>query len=80
MRLSFFHTQYRDSFVPVFVGNERKKFMVATGHMNHPLIVVLLETSAEEMGFEQSGALRVACEEVSFQRLLCLIEREAFHE
>jgi hypothetical protein len=66
-------------FVPVLVGKERKRFMVATGHMNHPLMAVLLETSAEEMGFQRSGALRVACDEVSFQRLLCLMEREAFN-
>jgi hypothetical protein len=64
----------------VLVGKERKRFMVATGHMNHPLMAVLLEiTSVEEMGFQRSGALRVACDELSFQRLLCLMEREAFN-
>ena len=47
--------------------------MVATGHMNHPLMAVLLETSAEELGFKQTEALRVLCDEVSFQRLLSLI-------
>jgi hypothetical protein len=69
-----------DSFVHVLVGNERNRFMVATGHMNHPLNAVLLQRSAEEMVFEQSGAPRVACDEVSFQRLLCSIERGFFHE
>jgi hypothetical protein len=53
--------------------------MVAIGHMNHPLMAVLLETSAEDLGFEQSGAMRVACDEVSFQRLLSVIRGQPFH-
>jgi hypothetical protein len=64
---------FGEGFVPVLVGKERKRFMVATGHMNHPLMAVLLETSAEELGFEQIGALRVVCDEESFQRLLSVI-------
>jgi hypothetical protein len=47
--------------------------MGATGHMNHPLMAVLLETSTDELGFEQNGALRVVCDEVKLQRLISVI-------
>jgi hypothetical protein len=65
-------------FVPLRVGKERELFMVATGHINHPLMAVLLDLSAEELGFQQIGVLRVECDVLSFQRILCLIERESF--
>nr|UXW62837.1 putative auxin-responsive protein SAUR71 [Pinus koraiensis] len=63
-------------FVPLRVGKERELFMVSTSHINHPLMAVLLDLSAEELGFEQIGALRVDCDVLSFQRMLFLIERE----
>ena len=63
-----------DGFVPLRVGKERELFMVATAHINHPLMAVLLDLSAEELGFQQLGALRVECDVLTFRRLLCLIQ------
>ena len=65
-------------FVPLRVGKERELFMVATSQINHPLMAVLLDLSAEELGFQQLGALRVECDVLTFQRLLCLIQTESF--
>lgn len=68
-----------EGFVPILVGKERKRFMVAVRDINHPLMATLLQISAES-GFEQSGAVRVVCDVVSFRRMLSLMESEPFNQ
>ncbi|KAL7251420.1 hypothetical protein ACSBR1_013288 [Camellia fascicularis] len=37
----------------VYVGKERRRFVVPTGFLSHPLFKMLLEKAYDEFGFEQ---------------------------
>ncbi|XP_043701918.1 auxin-responsive protein SAUR77 [Telopea speciosissima] len=55
----------------VFVGRSRKRYMISTKHLNHPLINALIEKSKEKPG---GGGISVKCEVVLFDHLLWMLE------
>ncbi|BBN13631.1 SAUR family protein [Marchantia polymorpha subsp. ruderalis] len=57
----------------VYVGRERKRFVISTHYLNHHLFKALLKRTEEEFGFEYRGGLHIACEAVLFEHLLWLI-------
>ncbi|GAB4854737.1 hypothetical protein Ancab_023323 [Ancistrocladus abbreviatus] len=56
--------------LPLFVGEEMRRFVVSTNLLNHPIFVTLLNKSAQEYGYEQKGVLHIPCNVVVFERVL----------
>ncbi|XP_042477612.1 auxin-responsive protein SAUR78 [Macadamia integrifolia] len=54
----------------VFVGSSRKRYMISSKHLNHPLINALIEKSKQKPG----GGISVKCEVVLFDHLLWMLE------
>ncbi|CAM6090032.1 unnamed protein product [Calypogeia fissa] len=60
-------------YLAVYVGNERKRFVISTKYLSHQLFKALLKKSEEEFGFDHQGGLTIACEPVLFEHLLWLL-------
>ncbi|KAF3626273.1 Auxin-responsive protein SAUR41 [Capsicum baccatum] len=56
--------------LPVYVGDEMERFIVSAELLNHPIFVELLNKSAQEYGYEQTGVLRIPCHVLIFERVL----------
>lgn len=61
-------------FLAVYVGEERRRFVVPTGYLTHPLFKMLLEKAYNEFGFEQRNGLVVPCSVNAFQEVLSAVE------
>ncbi|KAL2623012.1 hypothetical protein R1flu_003217 [Riccia fluitans] len=59
--------------LPVYVGSERKRFVISTKYLSHPLFKALLKRSEEEFGFNHQGGLAIACDPQMFEHLLWVI-------
>ncbi|KAI4318821.1 hypothetical protein MLD38_032486 [Melastoma candidum] len=57
-------------FFPLYVGEDRRRFVVPTEFLSHPLFRMLLEKAQEEFGFEQRRGLVVPCSVAAFQEAL----------
>ncbi|CAL5387395.1 unnamed protein product [Camellia sinensis] len=53
----------------VYVGEERRRFVVPIGFLSHPLFKMLLEKAYDEFGFEQRAGLVVPCSVAAFQEV-----------
>lgn len=62
-------------FVAVYAGEERRRFVVPTEYLSHPLFRMLLEKAYEEFGFDQSSVLAVPCSVSAFQEIVTAVER-----
>lgn len=60
-------------YLAVYVGTERKRFVINTEYLSHQLFKELLKKSEEEFGFDHQGGLTIACEPVVFEHLLWLL-------
>lgn len=58
----------------VYVGEERKRFVIPTVYLSHPIFLMLLDKAHEEYGFEQKEGLTVPCAVEIFEESLWLIE------
>ncbi|XVE63202.1 hypothetical protein DITRI_Ditri07aG0000700 [Diplodiscus trichospermus] len=56
--------------VPVYVGEEMKRFVVNAELLNHPVFIGLLNKSAQEYGYEQKGVLHIPCHVLVFERIM----------
>ncbi|PWA46991.1 SAUR-like auxin-responsive protein family [Artemisia annua] len=54
----------------LYIGEERRRFVVPMGYLSHPLFKMLLEKSSEEFGFGQKNGLVVPCSVNAFQEML----------
>ncbi|XP_076943085.1 auxin-induced protein 15A-like [Bidens hawaiensis] len=61
-------------FFTVYVGEERRRFVVPMGYLSHPLFKMLLEKSSEEFGFGQKNGLVVPCSVNAFQEVVSVVE------
>ncbi|XP_042059049.1 auxin-induced protein 6B-like [Salvia splendens] len=61
--------------VAVTVGPSRKRFVVRTAYLNHPVFKKLLVQAEEEYGFANSGPLAIPCEESLFEEILRYLAR-----
>lgn len=58
----------------VYVGPERRRFVISTKYLNHQLFKALLKKCEEEFGFHHQGGLSIAtCDPVLFEHLIWLI-------
>lgn len=61
-------------FLVMYVGDERRRFVIRAKTLNHATFRVLLEKSAAEFGYKHDGGLIIACDVAFFEHLLWLIE------
>ncbi|PKA49563.1 Auxin-induced protein 10A5 [Apostasia shenzhenica] len=61
--------------VPVYVGPERRRFVIPTKYLSLPVFKLLLEKAEEEFGFDHRGALTLPCEIETFKYILQVMER-----
>ncbi|GLT30678.1 hypothetical protein SLA2020_054690 [Shorea laevis] len=58
-------------FLAVYVGHQRKRFMVPISHLSHHAFQVLLGKAEEEFGFNHAmGGLTIPCEEETFLNVI----------
>ena len=61
--------------LPVYVGQDILiRFVIDASVLSHPLLAELLEASAHEFGYEHTGALRIPCDVLLFERILNRID------
>lgn len=58
----------------VYVGSEKKRFVVKTGHTNNPMFQRLLEEAACEYGFQRDGPILLPCKIDLFSRVMAEID------
>ncbi|CAK9179116.1 unnamed protein product [Ilex paraguariensis] len=61
-------------FLPSYVGEERRQFVVPTRYRFHPLLKIMLERPYDEFGFEQSNGLVVPFSVTAFQEVVNAVE------
>lgn len=54
---------------PVYVGEERRRFVVPLHFLQNPVFQKLLQSAEEEFGFEHKMGLIIPCEEAVFRSL-----------
>ncbi|KAK4594460.1 hypothetical protein RGQ29_018228 [Quercus rubra] len=59
----------------IFVGSTRKRYVISSKYLSHPLINALIDkTNKQKAGEENSNILVVKCEVVLFDHLLWMLE------
>ncbi|CAN0910051.1 Auxin-responsive protein SAUR50 [Linum grandiflorum] len=61
--------------VAVYVGATCRRFVVRATFLNHPIFNRVLAMAEEEYGFDNSGPLRIPCDEREFEEVLKLVSR-----
>lgn len=60
----------------VYVGHERRRFVIPIPYLTNSVFQALLAKSAEEFGFRCDGGLRIACAPDVFENLLWWLQQE----
>ncbi|KAK1263985.1 hypothetical protein QJS04_geneDACA008522 [Acorus gramineus] len=60
--------------LPLYVGEEQRRFIVPTSFLSHPLFKILLEMAYLEYGFDQESGLSVPCDVSVFEEVVGAIE------
>lgn len=66
----------RKGYVPIVVGNHEEvmeKILIPMKLIKHPYVITLLDFSANELGYNQEGTLRILCQVESFKRMIYII-------
>ena len=63
-------TDVPKGYFAVYVGENKKRFVIPVSYLNNPLFQDLLSLSEEEFGYDHSGGLRIPCNEDVFVDLL----------
>ncbi|KAL2622880.1 hypothetical protein R1flu_003085 [Riccia fluitans] len=58
----------------VYVGQERRRYIISTNFLSHSLFKELLRRSEEEFGFQYEGGLSIACDCYLFENVLWMIK------
>ncbi|CAK9143537.1 unnamed protein product [Ilex paraguariensis] len=61
-------------FLAIYVGEERRGFVVPTRYLAHPLFKIMLEKAYDEFGFKQSDELVVPFSVTTFQEVVNAVE------
>ncbi|XP_024968447.1 auxin-induced protein 15A-like [Cynara cardunculus var. scolymus] len=61
-------------FFTVYIGEERRRFVIPMSYLSHPLFKMMLEKSSEEFGFNQKNGLVVPCSVNAFQEVVSVVE------
>ncbi|KAJ8564514.1 hypothetical protein K7X08_000974 [Anisodus acutangulus] len=60
----------------VYVGHERRRFVIPTRFLYLPVFISLLDKAEEEFGFQPSGGLVLPCEVEFFMKILKLLDMD----
>ncbi|KAK1299534.1 hypothetical protein QJS10_CPB13g01558 [Acorus calamus] len=60
--------------LPLYVGEEHRRFVVPTSFLSHPLFRILFEMAYSEYGFDQESGLSVPCDVSVFEEVVGAIE------
>ena len=60
----------------MYVGNDRRRFVIATLYMTNGFFQVLLAKSVEEFGFKCNGGLHIACCPEVFEHLIWWLQQQ----
>ncbi|GAB2219848.1 hypothetical protein Droror1_Dr00007485 [Drosera rotundifolia] len=58
---------------PVYVGENRTRYIVPISLLSHPEFQCLLQRAEEEFGFDHEKGLTIPCEEVVFRSLTSMV-------
>ncbi|CAH2076777.1 unnamed protein product [Thlaspi arvense] len=61
--------------VAVYVGENRRRYVVRAKHLNHPIFRRLLAEAEEEYGFSNVGPLAIPCDESLFEEIISVVTR-----
>ncbi|KAK1290122.1 Indole-3-acetic acid-induced protein ARG7 [Acorus calamus] len=70
------HPRIPPGHLAVYVGTQRRRFVIPTRYLNLPIFVSLLKKAEEEFGFESPGGLTLPCDPDSFEWVLKALERD----
>lgn len=65
--------------LPVYVGQERRRFVIPTTHLSNNIFRALLAKSEEEYGLRCDGGLQIACAPDVFEHFLWWLEGDGSH-
>lgn len=63
-------TEVPKGYVAVYVGRELRRFVIPMSCLSTPDFKGLMDSTAEEYGFERDGAIEIPCDEADFQKIL----------
>lgn len=66
------HDHHQQHYETIYVGRTRKRYVVSSKHLNHPLLNALIERSKQKHGDGED--ILVKCEVVLFDHLLWMLE------
>ncbi|KAJ0965572.1 hypothetical protein J5N97_026710 [Dioscorea zingiberensis] len=61
-------------YLAVYVGEDLRRFVIPASYLCQPVFRTLMEKVAEEFGFQQTGGLRIPCNEDVFEEILVVLE------
>ncbi|KAL4285584.1 hypothetical protein HN51_053091 [Arachis hypogaea] len=67
--------QEHENFETIFVGSTRKRYVISSKYLNHPLMNALINKSKRNSGEDYENVLVVNCEVVLFDHLLWMLEK-----
>ncbi|KAL6508503.1 hypothetical protein OROHE_021636 [Orobanche hederae] len=70
------HRRTPSGSIAVYVGPQRRRFVIPTRFLNLPVFVSLLDQAEEEFGFQPSGGLALPCETGFFRDVLRFLEED----
>ncbi|XP_068646677.1 protein SMALL AUXIN UP-REGULATED RNA 12-like [Aristolochia californica] len=62
---------------PVYVGEQRRRYIVPLSFLEDPKFQMLLQRAEEEYGFEHKMGLTIPCEETVFRSLTDLLDHNS---
>jgi SAUR family protein len=64
-----------EGYLAVYVGRERRRFIIPTSYLSRPVFRTLLDRAEEEFGFDHQGGLTIPCEVSVFTQVLRVLGR-----
>ncbi|KAI0507670.1 hypothetical protein KFK09_013797 [Dendrobium nobile] len=62
-------------YLPVYVGQEKRRFVIPVTYLSSPVFKLLLVKAEEEFGFDHDGALTLPCEIEPFKYILQVMQQ-----
>ena len=69
-------TRIPSGFLAIYVGCERKRFLIPTRFLSLPVFIALLDQAGEEYGFKFSGGIALPCEVQFFTEVLKFLAKD----
>lgn len=69
----------KKGYIPLMVGKDHEtmeRLDIPTKIVEHPCVVNLLETSADEFGYSNQGPIKIRCDPDSFKQMVKRISKE----